>query len=614
MARIRRDDIDQLRRQADMAAVVGDHTRLRRSGRRLKGLCPFHDEKTPSFTIDPTQNLYYCFGCGAGGDLFDFVMEVEGLEFVEAVEQVARRTGVTLRYEELSPGEKRARGRRTRIVELNRAALSFYRERLSADEGAPARAYLRERGFDEDLAEQFELGFAPNDWDRLTRQLMDRGHDRRLLLEAGLAREGRDGRIRDRFRGRLMFPIFGVSGDPIAFAGRTLPDLDYGDFDPPKYYNSPETPVYRKSRVLYGLHRARAEIVRADEVLVCEGYTDVMALHQAGFARAVATCGTAVGAEHLRVLSRYADRVVLAFDADEAGAAAAERAWEQARRVAGEDEPVGLRVLAVPGGMDPADVVAQEGVEAVRAAVEEAPAALPYLLRRVVARGEDDEREQARVLREALVLLDTEPDPDLRRTYAETEIARPLGLSLSHVEKTASRQGVRLDAHEGADPGALRVRGASRGGIATRRGIRTRLERQVLRTALQTPGNLPEEWAELSVDTFTHPRAKAVYQALTAAGGPTPVVSEVLEVAPDEELRQLIRELALEDPEGEPSEDAAADVVRRLLAEHLRDRLEQLKTEAEKVRHDTDPDRWRELNAEIGELARRRKELLLRRD
>lgn len=597
-----------------MAAVVGDHTRLTRSGRRLKGLCPFHDEKTPSFTIDPTQNLYYCFGCGAGGDLFDFVMEVEGLEFVEAVEQVARRTGVTLRYEELSPGEKRARGRRTRIVELNRAALSFYRERLSADEGAPARSYLRERGFDEGLAEEFELGFAPDDWDRLTRHLMDRGHDRRLLLEAGLAREGRGGRIRDRFRGRLMFPIFGVSGDPIAFAGRILPNLDYGDFDPPKYYNSPETPVYRKSRVLYGLHRARAEIVRADEVLVCEGYTDVMALHQAGFARAVATCGTAVGAEHLRMLSRYADRVVLAFDADDAGAAAAERAWEQARRVAGEDEPVGLRVLAVPGGMDPADLVAEEGVEAVRAAVQEAPAALPYLLRRVVTRDDGDERERARVLREALALLDTEPDPDLRRTYAETEIARPLGLSLSHVEKTASRQGVRLDAHEGADPGALRIRGASPGGIATRRGTRPRLERQVLRTALQTPEHLPEEWSELTVEAFTHPRAKAVYETLTAAGGPTPVVSEVLEAAPDEELRQLIRELALEDPEGESSAAATADLVRRLLAEHLRDRGHRLKAELEKVRHDTEPERWRRLNTELHELGRRREQLLLRRD
>ncbi len=613
MPRIRREDIDRLRRQADMVAVASDHTRLKRAGQRLKGLCPFHDEKTPSFTIDPSQNLYHCFGCGAGGDIYDFLMELEGLEFVEAVEQLARRTGFSLHYEELSPGEKRALGRRTRIVEVNRAAMERFRDQLWSDEGEVARDYLSSRGFTREDAEHFDLGFAPNEWDRLTRHLLSEGHDRRLLTQAGLAKEGRSGRIRDRFRGRLIFPVLDVSGDPIGFGGRVVPGIDYGDFDPPKYYNSPDTPVYDKSRVLYGLHRGRAEIVRADQVLVCEGYTDVIALHQAGFGRAVATCGTAVGTEHLRVLSRYADEVVLAFDADAAGSEAVERAWERARQAAGgDDAPVDLRVLVLPEGTDPADPAADEGVGAVREAVAGATPVLPFLLRRVTGGGgDDDERDRAARLREAVTLLGAEPDPELRRAYAEREVARPLGLSIGHVEKTAARQEVALDAHEGADPGALRPTRAERGGIATDR-HRARLERQVLRAALQRPEHLPDEWDEVTGETFTHPRARELYGALQDAGGAGAELSAVIEAAADDELRQLVREVGLEDPDGTATPEAARDLVTRLLADHLRRRRAGLREELERVRRDTDPERWRELNRELAELEQRRKALLRR--
>ena len=306
--RIRREDIDALRTQADIVAVVSDHTQLKRAGTRMKGLCPFHSEKTPSFTVDPGQGFFHCFGCGEGGDVYDFLQRISGLSFTEAVEQLARRTGFTLHYENLTPGEKRRLGERSRLVEINQAALELFRGWLYAEEGEAARDYLKSRGFGRADAERFQLGYALNTWESLTRELKSRGYGTSELVKVGLAAQNDRGGLRDRFRGRLIFPVFDAGGDPIGFGGRILPGLDYGDFEPPKYYNSPETPLYHKTQVLYGLSNARTDMAATGEVLICEGYTDVMALHQAGFGNAVATCGTAVGAEHFRVLSRYVNR------------------------------------------------------------------------------------------------------------------------------------------------------------------------------------------------------------------------------------------------------------------------------------------------------------------
>ncbi len=614
--RIRKDDIDTLRERASIVDVVSDHTSLKKAGQRMKGLCPFHSERTPSFTVNPADNLYYCFGCGAGGDIFTFVMEVEGLEFNEAVEQLARRTGYTLRYEEMSAGEKRALGQRTKLVGVNAAALAFFRATLYGEGGAVARDYLKSRGFGREEAEHFKVGFAPNDWDALSIHLTEEQRfPARDVIEVGLAVKNDRGGLRDRFRGRLIFPVHDLSGDVIGFGGRILPGLDYGDFEPPKYYNSPETPLYKKTRVLYGIHEARAAIVRAESVLICEGYTDVMALHQAGFDNAVATCGTAVGPDHLRIVSRYANDVVLAFDSDAAGVTAASRAWEAARTVEGETADAGrrfgLKVLVLPQGMDPADYVAAEGVEGLRRAVEEATPVVPFVIRRTVGTADlGSESGRTAALREALEVLRHESDDELRRQYARTEVAAGVGVSVEFVEKTAARMGIALDTHAGADIGSFRGRGrGSYGVIATATPQRAAWQRTVLRIAVQHPDRLPDEWYELTEADFSHPKAQAVFRAIAAAGGVGVATKAILDAAEDDEVRSLVMALSMEEgPEGDETR-TARDLSRRLLADRLEAERAVLDERLARVNPQTDPDEFRALNTALADNLRRHHEL-----
>lgn len=612
--RIRREDIDSLRQQADIVAVVTDHTQLKRAGSRMKGLCPFHSEKTPSFSVDATKGMWHCFGCGEGGDVFDFLQRIQGLSFTEAVEQLARQTGFTLHYEDLTPGQRRALGERSRLVELNQAALERFQSWLYTDEGQVARDYLKSRGFGREDADRFRLGYAPNTWDALVRELKAAGYGTDELVKVGLAARNDRGGIRDRFRGRLVFPVFDASGDPIGFGGRTLPGLDYGDFDPPKYYNSPESPLYHKTRVLYGLSNARTDMAATGEVLICEGYTDVMALHQAGFGNAVATCGTAVGAEHFRVLSRYVNRVVLAFDSDAAGVKAAEKAWGQARdidREAGAARTAAafaLRVLVLPDGADPAEYVQQEGVEALRARVEEATPVVPFLVRSHLELADlDTDTGRAEALRDAVALLGEEPDRDLRRAWARTEVADVLGMSVEWVQQTARRLGIDLDAHEGAAVG--RVRHTDRGRVARMTRERAAQERAVLRVALQHPDWLPDGWFELAADDFHHPRARAVHRALQEAGGAGVALDVVLAAAADDEERRLIRAMALEDPDPPDTPAGTAQTVGVLLADRVDARLDEVRAAIAQVNPSTDPDRFRELNREVFALEQQRRDL-----
>ena len=613
--RIRREDIDALRTQADIVAVVSDHTQLKRAGSRMKGLCPFHGEKTPSFTVDPGQNVFHCFGCGEGGDIYDFLQKISGLSFVEAVEQLARRTGYTLHYEDLTPGQKRALGERSRLVEINQAAVELFRGWLYADEGEVARDYLKSRGFGRADADRFQLGYAPNTWETLSRELISRGYGTSELVKVGLAAQNDRGGVRDRFRGRLIFPVFDAGGDPIGFGGRILPGLDYGDFEPPKYYNSPETPLYRKTRVLYGLSNARTDMAATGEVLICEGYTDVMALHQAGFGNAVATCGTAVGAEHFRVLSRYVNRVVLAFDSDAAGVKAAEKAWEQAKEVdreataTGTGAAFGMRVLVLPDDADPAEYVQDHGVEALRARVEDATPVVPFLLRSHLSLADvTTETGRTATLRDAVSLLGEEPDPDLRRAYARTEVADVLGVSLEWVQQTAARQGVALDQHQGAAV-PTRVRGTDHGHVARVTRERAQRERDVLRAALQHPDWLPDGWFELTEDDVQHPRAKGVFRALSAAGGAGVPLDAVLESSVDDDERALVRAIALEDPAAPDTPEGTRQLVNVLLAERVDAELGEVVAELARVNPSTDPDRFRELNRRSFELEQRRRDL-----
>ncbi len=615
--RIVKDDIETLRQQADIVTVVGDYTTLKRAGRSFKGLCPFHSERTPSFNVTPEGNFYTCFGCGESGDIYDFLMRIEGLEFPEAVEQLARRSGFTLRYEQMSSRERRAVGERSRLVAVTAAARDYFTRMLYEEEGRVARDYLKSRGFGKAEADTFELGFAPNRWESLARALTAEGIDERDLVTTGLAVRNDRGGLRDRFRGRLIFPIHDPGGDVIGFGGRILPELDYGDFEPPKYLNSAETPLYKKNRVLYGVRQARSDIVRAEQVLVCEGYTDVMALHQAGFANAVATCGTAVGVEHLRMIARYASTVVLAFDGDAAGVAAAERAWDAALEVGdgGKGAALDLRVLALPETQDPADLAAELGADGMRAAVADATPVVPFVIRHRLATADlSTEAGRTAALRHALEVLGREPDADLRREWARTEIADRVGLSYGFVAASAGRQGIDLDVHEGVALRTVRSTAGDRGAVGGDRArSRAKLERSVLRAALQQPHLLPDEWHELTEDDLTHPRAKAVWRAIDGAGGAGVELTAILDRADDDEVRTTLRELALEDdPELADDGSAAAVVVgrvRRMLADRIEAEETRLRATLAELNHATDRDRMLEIQRELGELNRRRREL-----
>jgi DNA primase len=587
--RILKEDIETLRHQADIVAVVGDYTSLRRAGKSFKGLCPFHTERTPSFTCSPDGNFFHCFGCGASGDIFDFLQRVEGLDFPEAVETLARRTGFPLRYEQLSNKERRAIGERSRLVAVSELARDHFVKRLLGEEGLAARSYLKERGFGLPEAQAFGLGYATESWDDLSRALVADGVEPEDLIAIGVSVRNDRGGLRDRFRARVIFPIKDPGGAVIGFGGRILPGIDHGDFEPPKYLNSPETPLYRKSRVLYGVSEARSEIVAKDQVLVCEGYTDVIALHQAGFANAVATCGTAVGTDHLRALSRYTSRIVLAFDADSAGIKAAERAWEAAREVAsGGSASIDLSVLPLSEGRDPADLAREGGAEGVELAVAGARPVVPFLIASRLADGDlATEQGRAAVLKAALSVLGLEPSADLRRAWARSEVARPLGLAYDHVVASAARQGITLDPVQGI---AATSRSAGRRGSIAVDGAQVaahdvRLERAVLRALLQAPDVLPPTGDQLAEEHFRHPAAAAVWRAISSAGGPGSDADTVLEGAQDDATRDVVRSLLLEDdPVLSPKDPelrrrAVTEVVHRLLARSVADEERALREE-----------------------------------
>ncbi|CAN5794564.1 hypothetical protein BH23ACT5_BH23ACT5_24280 [soil metagenome] len=422
-----RDDIDKIRQATDLVELVGAVTKVKRSGRSYMAICPFHQEKSPSMSLDPGRGLYHCFGCQKGGDVFTFLQETQGLDFNEAVEELGRRNGIHLQSD---PGADRRRGRRNALIEVVRRAIEVYHQWLrEGDQAGAARAYLRSRGYDRAVVDDYKLGYAPEGWDQLGKELRAGGAAETDLIEAGLARKGRGGRLYDYFRGRVMFPIHDLRGDPVGFGGRILTG------DGAKYLNSPDSIIYNKSRLLYGLDRARTVIAQTGRSVVVEGYTDVIALHRAGVGEAVATCGTALTDEHFDLLRRFGERVVLAFDADVAGT-------EAARRTASLDAPVRLdldmRVAVMPDGGDPADVVQAGRVDEVRAAVDEASPLLEFVLRRDFDRINLEEAEgKARALKKAAEFIPRIPDPVARTEY-ETLVSKLTGIDRADVTAAMS--------------------------------------------------------------------------------------------------------------------------------------------------------------------------------
>jgi DNA primase len=422
------DDIDKIRSTVSIVDVVGGYVALKRVGRNWSGLCPFHAEKSPSFYVREETGRYKCFGCDKGGDVFTFVQEIEHTDFPGSVEHLAAKAGISLNY--TTTGQSKERARRKKLTQAMGDAVEWYHERLLTDPGArAARDYLRQRELHGDIARQFKLGWAPDDWDLLARDL---GQPADVLQDVGLAFRNRRNRMQDAFRARVMFPIFSESGEALAFGGRILPGSD----DPAKYKNSSETPIYTKSKTLYGLNWAKADASKVDQIIVCEGYTDVIGFHQAGVPRAVATCGTALTEEHVRLLKRYASRVVLSFDADAAGQGAAERfyEWEQKHQVE-------VSVARLPPGKDPGDL-ARSNPEALAKAVDEPLPFLGFRLQRTMgSRRLDSPEQRARLAEEAMAVVNEHPNANVRKLYAG-EVAAQVGRPFADLVKLAER-GVR---------------------------------------------------------------------------------------------------------------------------------------------------------------------------
>jgi DNA primase len=539
--RIRDEDVVLVKERADIAEVVGEVVTLRPAGGgNFKGLCPFHDEKSPSFSVRPSVGSFHCFGCGEGGDVISFIMRTDHLTFAETVERLADRYGVQLRYEEggVTPG--RQQGQRTRLVEAHKVAAQFYAEQLATPGAAAARQFLAERNFDQAAAEHFGVGFAPRDWDLLTQHLRGRGFSTEELVTAGLAREGQRGPI-DRFMARLLWPIRDVSGDVVGFGARRLFDDDRIEA---KYVNTPETPLYKKSTVLYGLDLAKKDIARRLQAVVVEGYTDVMACHLAGVGTAVATCGTAFGSDHIKILRRllmdqaeFRGEVVFTFDGDSAGQKAALKAFQDDQKFVTQ-----TFVAVEPSGMDPCELRQHKGDTAVRDLVARRVPLFEFAIRTRLATYDLDTAEgRTAATRAGMEVVRDIRDVSLRANYAR-QLAGWIGLADPDELVRQSRGGVGNVGRRPSTPASqIDLHDPS-----------VRVERDALKLALQTP-SLAVGYDELPADVFTAPPYAALHHAVLAAGGPAAAgeggavwVAKVEAAAPDDAARGLVRELAVE--------------------------------------------------------------------
>ena len=514
-------DIAAIRDKIRIEDVVGDYVQLRRAGAdSLKGLCPFHDEKSPSFHVRPNHGHFHCFGCGEGGDVFAFIQKIEHVSFVEAIEMLADRIGYAVTYTGGGNTMQRDRGSRSRLIAANTAAQEFYSAALESDEAAPARRYLTERNFDAAAARQFRCGFAPSGWDSLTTHLIRKGFEFKELEAAGLSREGRRGPI-DRFHRRLLWPIRSASGETVGFGARRIFDDDPIEA---KYVNTPETVLYKKSNVLFGIDQAKREIAKSHQAVVVEGYTDVMAMHLAGVTTAVASCGTAFGDEHLSMLRRlmmddkfFRGELIYVFDGDAAGQAAALKAF------AGEQNLAGQSFVAVAAdGMDPCDLRLRSGDAALRDLVARRTPLFEFAIRTTLGEHNLDSAEgRVSALRQCVPMVAKIKDPTLRDEYAR-QLAGWVGWDdvaqvISRVREEAGRKPVPGRGAERAaaaqvrrDPGAHRP---------DPRDPTLWPQREALKSALQCPALAGPVFDALTTESFTHPGYAAVRAAIEAAGG-----------------------------------------------------------------------------------------------
>lgn len=540
--RINDEDIALVRERCRIDDVVRDYVALRSAGGgSWKGLCPFHDEKTPSFQVTPARGLFYCFGCGEGGDVITFIEKINHLGFAEAVEYLADRTGVQLRYEEGGAVRRGVEpGTRQRLMDANRLAEAWFREQLATPEAQAGRDFLTARGFDRHAAAHFGVGYAPAGWDNLARHLRGAGYTEAELVDSGLcSRGGQDGRrVYDRFRGRLIWPIRDVTGATVGFGARKLAEDDQG----PKYLNTPETPVFHKSQVLYGLDLAKREVARSHRIVVVEGYTDVMAAHLSGVTTAVATCGTAFGADHVRVVRRLlgdiddpaagvvtgqgrearGGEVIFTFDGDAAGQKAALRAYAEDQRFATQ-----TFVAVDPGGLDPCDLRMKEGDQGIPRLLSRRVPLFEFVIRTSLSHLDLDTSEgRVRGLRSAAPVVAGIRDRALKREYTR-RLAGWLGLPDAEVHsavQAAGRRSQQPSAVRGgqwpADDTAGPDAAAPVRGLPPVTDPVEQLEREALAVMVQFPVAAHQAGADdLGADSFGQLTHRAVYEAVAAAGG-----------------------------------------------------------------------------------------------
>ncbi|MGA0113186.1 MAG: DNA primase [Candidatus Nanopelagicaceae bacterium] len=553
--RIRDVDVTYVRDHSPIDDVVGEYVQLKGAGGgQKKGLCPFHDEKTPSFHVTPSRGYFHCFGCQTGGDVIAFVMKIDHLTFTETIERLAERIGYQLTYEQSSGGPKAPAGQRSRLIAAHVEAVSFYREQLQLPEAAHARDLLIKRGFDRAACDSFEVGYSPDDWDSLTKFLRAKGFTVEELTLAGLSKEGQKGPI-DRFRNRLMWPIRDISGDVVGFGARKLAsdEEDQG----PKYLNTPETPIYKKSQVLYGLDRAKKEIAKRRQAVIVEGYTDVMAAHLAGITTAVATCGTAFGDEHIRILRRllmdddaFRGEVIFTFDGDAAGQKAALRAF-------GDDQKFVTQtfVAVEPSGMDPCELRQHHGDSAVRDLIARRVPLFEFAIKSAIKQFDLTNADgRVSALNAAAPLIGKIRDASLRPEYARS-LAGWLGMEVEVVlaavkKNSGSSMKSTVDnvvtSNWRPDPNEPKLI----------------LEREVLKVRLQMPA-LMRNWRELEANAFSHPAYIKLREFIDTQNDFAPVD---LSATDSEELKSFITELTVEPirTDGEISDRYVTSICARL--------------------------------------------------
>ncbi|MGJ5591361.1 DNA primase [Micrococcus lylae] len=627
-----RKDIDLVRERADLKAIVEEYVTLRSAGvGSFKGLCPFHDERTPSFHIRPAVGTYHCFGCGEHGDVISFLMELEHTTFTETVERLAARVGVELHYEDGGTGPDKAEvGRRRRLIEANKIADELFVKALGSAEAQTARDFLTERGFTAEHARQFGLGYAPQGWSHLLDALRKRGFRDEELRATGLFSEGQRG-LYDRFRGRLVWPIRDMTGNTIGFGARKLYEDDPG----PKYLNTPETALYKKSQVLYGIDFAKRTIAKERQLVVVEGYTDVMAAHLAGIGTAVATCGTAFGTEHIKIVRRLISddgtggEVIFTFDGDEAGQKAALKAFEEDHRFLAK-----TYVAVEPSGMDPCDLRRHKGDEAVRALISSRRPLFEFAIRSGLKDYDLDTVEgRAGALRHAAPIVAGIKDSVLRPGY-ERELAGWLGLDPNVVHRAvaqaARRQAPGPAPRQENAPGrgepAGGGEGPASGNAAPRPQVQivrvdprdpvARRERESLEVVLQHPTLLSaEQWQAFYEARFTVPQYAAVHRGImtAATGGATPQVwvESISDHVPPE-VRGVVSALAVRDIPARTEADVVRycrDIMNRLFGLQIQHRKAELLGQLQRLGAGGDPAEFSRLNTELMELEARRRAL-----